>query len=66
MFYGIRVDEVRSLIHRLSQRSKGDEFQTVDMKSTFFELTLNVLMRMIAGKRYYGEKVAKLEGSKQV
>jgi cytochrome P450 len=63
MFYGIRVDEVRSLIHRLSQRSKGDEFQTVDMKSTFFELTLNVLMRMVAGKRYYGEKVAELEGA---
>jgi len=64
MFYGIRVDEVKSLIRRLSQRSKGDEFQTVDMKSTFFELTLNVMMRMIAGKRdYCGEKVAELEGA---
>lgn len=28
------------------------------MKSAFFELTLNVMMRMIAGKRYYGDKVA--------
>ena len=33
------------------------------MKSTFFELTLNVMMKMIAGKRYYGENVAELEGA---
>ncbi|RXH91624.1 hypothetical protein DVH24_020647 [Malus domestica] len=31
------------------------------MKSTFFELTLNVLIRIIAGKRYYGEHMADLE-----
>ncbi|XP_059454361.1 cytochrome P450 81Q32-like [Corylus avellana] len=67
MFYSIRVDEVKSLIRRLCQRSEGgDQFdQAVDMKSTFFELTLNVMMRMIAGKRYYGEKVAELEKAKK-
>jgi hypothetical protein len=48
MFYSIRVDEVKSLIHKLCQRSEGgDQFQALDMKSTFFELTLNVMMRMI-------------------
>ncbi|XVF64145.1 hypothetical protein PTKIN_Ptkin09bG0144200 [Pterospermum kingtungense] len=51
-YLGIRMDEVRSLILRLYRSSKGGEFQVVEMKSTFFELTLNVLMRMIAGKRY--------------
>ncbi|PQQ06202.1 cytochrome P450 81D11-like [Prunus yedoensis var. nudiflora] len=61
MFHGIRADEVRSLVSRVFQGSNGGEFQSLDMKSTFFELTLNVLMRMIAGKRYYGEHAAKLE-----
>ena len=67
MFYSIRVDEVKSLIHRLCQRSEGGdyEFQAVDMKSTFFDLTLNVMMRMIAGKRYYGEKVGELEEARK-
>ncbi|XP_059455611.1 cytochrome P450 81Q32-like [Corylus avellana] len=67
MFYSIRVDEVKSLIHRLCQRSEegGDQFQAVDMKSTFFELTLNVMMRMIAGKQYYGENVEELEGARK-
>ena len=31
------------------------------MHSVFFELTLNVMMRMIAGKRYYGENVAEID-----
>lgn len=31
----------------------------------FFELTLNVMMRMIAGKRYYGENVAEVEEAKK-
>lgn len=30
------------------------------MKSMLFEVLLNVMMRMIAGKRYYGENVAEL------
>ena len=58
MLQGIRVDEVRSLICRLSRGSNGGEFQSLEMKSKFFELTLNVMMRMIAGKRYYGEDIA--------
>ncbi|KAL6296178.1 hypothetical protein ACE6H2_004320 [Prunus campanulata] len=61
MFHGIRADEVRSLVSRVFRGSNGGEFQSLDMKSTFFELTLNVLMRMIAGKRYYGEHAAKRE-----
>ena len=31
------------------------------MTSAFFELMLNLLMRMIAGKRYYGDNVAEVE-----
>lgn len=65
MFYSIRVDEIRSLIHRLFTGSKGDNFMTFDMKSLFFELTLNVMMRMMAGKRYYGENLTELDEAKK-
>ncbi|PRQ27788.1 putative oxidoreductase [Rosa chinensis] len=58
MFHGIRADEVRSLICKLFRGYNGGELRSLDMKSTFFELTLNVLMRVIAGKRYYGEDIA--------
>ncbi|CAN6539828.1 unnamed protein product [Malus baccata var. baccata] len=62
MLSSIRLDEVRSLISRLFRGAKGgSEFQSLAMKSAFFELTLNVLMRMIAGKRCHGENVADLE-----
>lgn len=53
----IRNEEVHSLINRiLLKGSESDDlgFYKVDMKSAFFETTLNILMRMIAGKRYYG------------
>lgn len=59
----IRVEETRILLDRLFRASRSCSESTsrswkennVDMKSTFFEMTLNVLMRMIAGKRYYGD-----------
>lgn len=60
MFTDVRTQEVHSLIHRLLNL-KGKEnglfcydYNGVDMKLAFFEMTLNILMRMIAGKRYYG------------
>ncbi|KAK9946434.1 hypothetical protein M0R45_011900 [Rubus argutus] len=65
MLQGIRADEVRSLICWLFRGSSGGEFQSLEMKSIFFELTLNVMMRMIAGKRYYGEDVVKSEEAMQ-
>uniref|UniRef100_A0A2N9J0S2 Cytochrome P450 n=1 Tax=Fagus sylvatica TaxID=28930 RepID=A0A2N9J0S2_FAGSY len=57
----IRAHEVGSLIRRLFRSHKD---QPVDMKSVFFELTLNVMMRMIAGKRYYGEEEVAEEARK--
>ena len=61
MFYGVRLSEIRSLIRHLFRGCQGGEFQTLEMTSTFFELTLNVVMRMISGKRYYGENTAEVE-----
>ncbi|KAL7262281.1 hypothetical protein ACSBR1_000625 [Camellia fascicularis] len=59
----IRVDEIQSLIHRLYKDSAAN--QAVNMKSAFFELTFNVMTRMIAGKRYYGEGVENSEEAKR-
>ncbi|KAG7025244.1 Isoflavone 2'-hydroxylase [Cucurbita argyrosperma subsp. argyrosperma] len=51
----IRRDEVRRLVNKLSQCSR-DDFARVEFKSMVKELTLNITMRMVAGKRYYGEE----------
>ncbi|XP_030454477.2 cytochrome P450 81Q32-like [Syzygium oleosum] len=57
----IRAGEAKSLLCRLA-KSGG---QSVDMKSAFFELMLNVMMQMIAGKRYYGENVGEVEEARK-
>ncbi|XP_060199367.1 cytochrome P450 81Q32-like [Lycium barbarum] len=59
MFHGIRVDEVKSMVKRLNSSAMAEK--SVDMKTMFFELMLNVMMRTIAGKRYYGENVEDIE-----
>ncbi|XP_062097343.1 cytochrome P450 81Q32-like [Humulus lupulus] len=63
MFSGVRLSETRSLVRHLFRSFQDGEFRTIEMKSTFFELTLNVVMRMIAGKRYYGENAVEVEAS---
>ncbi|PIA32988.1 hypothetical protein AQUCO_04200023v1 [Aquilegia coerulea] len=62
-YSAIRFDEIKSMIKRLS--GQAFEYHTVEMKSMFFELTLNIMMKMIAGKKYYGEQVEDLEEAKR-
>lgn len=50
----LREGEVRALISQLFH-SSSEAFQQVELKSKCFELTTNMIMQMIAGKRYYGE-----------
>ncbi|KAL2462017.1 Cytochrome [Abeliophyllum distichum] len=50
MLQHIRTDEVNAMMKRLYRASKAH--QMVDMKTAFFELTMNVMMRMIAGKTF--------------
>ncbi|GAV84046.1 p450 domain-containing protein, partial [Cephalotus follicularis] len=57
----IRSDEIRLLLQRLVKLKD----QTMDMKVAFFELTLNVMMRMLAGKRYYGGDVTEVEEARR-
>lgn len=54
MFLGIRKDEIEILLRRLARDSR-DNFAKVELKSLFSELTFNIITRMVAGKRYYGE-----------
>ncbi|GLT69336.1 hypothetical protein SLA2020_414940 [Shorea laevis] len=53
MFLGIRRDEIKRLLIKLGRNSCKD-FAKVELKSMFSELTFNIIMRMVAGKRYYG------------
>ncbi|KAJ4981226.1 hypothetical protein NE237_032063 [Protea cynaroides] len=54
MFSKIRTNEVSLLLRRLFDGA-GKASKIVEMKSIFFEVTLNGMMMMIAGKRYYGD-----------
>ncbi|XP_051152724.1 cytochrome P450 81Q32-like [Andrographis paniculata] len=51
-----REDEIRLLIHKL-YRNSMHTWGKVELQSLLSELTYNIIMRMIAGKRYFGEGV---------
>ncbi|GKV16711.1 hypothetical protein SLEP1_g27313 [Rubroshorea leprosula] len=63
-FLGVRNDEVRRLLLKLSHNSM-ENFAKVELRSIFIDLTFNNVMRMVAGKRYYGENVTEYEEAKQ-
>ncbi|KAL0361389.1 UNVERIFIED_CONTAM: cytochrome [Sesamum radiatum] len=63
LLHWIRVDEVKSTIRALNRAS--EQRRVVDMKTVFFELTMNVVMRMIAGKRYYCENMEEVEEARR-
>ncbi|KAK6267314.1 hypothetical protein QUC31_018151, partial [Theobroma cacao] len=52
----VRRDEIRSLLLKLSRDSRQD-YAKVELKSMLAELTFNNIMRMVAGKRYFGDEV---------
>ena len=56
MFLGIRSDEAKLLLHRLSQDSR-DKFAKVELKSLFSKMMFYTIMRTIARQRYHGEEV---------
>ncbi|KAG5105472.1 hypothetical protein JHK82_042442 [Glycine max] len=57
-FSGIRSDETKRLMQRLvlAKNSNEEEFARVEISSMFNDLTYNNIMRMISGKRFYGEE----------
>ncbi|KAK4391628.1 cytochrome [Sesamum angolense] len=54
VFQSIRHDENKLLLKQLYVKSCQD-FARVELRSMLSELTFNVIMRMVAGKRYFGE-----------
>ncbi|CAL5366735.1 unnamed protein product [Camellia sinensis] len=63
-FLSIRRDEIKHLLRRLYRNSSRD-FARVELKSKFSELTFNIIMRMIAAKRYYGDDDEELSNNEE-
>ncbi|KAL1324564.1 cytochrome P450 81E8 [Arachis ipaensis] len=60
MFESIREEEIRLLVKELFQEcSKGGQTQKlkVELRPKFVEVSFNMLLRMISGKRYYGKDI---------
>ncbi|XP_056159939.1 cytochrome P450 81Q32-like [Syzygium oleosum] len=65
-FLPIRRDEIKRLLLKLHKTSSGDQapdegFTKVELKSMISELTFNIILRMVAGKRYYGDDVSNIK-----
>ncbi|XP_062102604.1 cytochrome P450 81Q32-like [Humulus lupulus] len=65
-----RRDEIKRLLSTLARNSlRGSDhnkfdFAKVEMKTLFSNLAFNIIMRMVAGKRFYGDDVADQEEAK--
>uniref|UniRef100_A0A803MTH5 Cytochrome P450 n=2 Tax=Chenopodium quinoa TaxID=63459 RepID=A0A803MTH5_CHEQI len=60
----IRAEEVRSLAKRINDHAAEGGDRTIEIKPALLELTNNIMMRTIAGKRIYGEAVETEEGKR--
>ncbi|XP_057975346.1 isoflavone 3'-hydroxylase-like [Malania oleifera] len=66
MFAGVRRKEVHLLLKQLWEMSHGgNKWAKVDARSTFTDLSLNGILGMISGKRYYGSDVTELEEARE-
>ncbi|XVF71421.1 hypothetical protein PTKIN_Ptkin12aG0035900 [Pterospermum kingtungense] len=63
-FASVRKDEIRRLLVKMSRDSRQD-FAKVELKSMVTDLTFNNIMRMVAGKRYYGDEVTNEEEARE-
>jgi cytochrome P450 len=54
-FSEIRKDETIRLVLKLAKNSYND-FTKVELRALFAELTFNTIMRMVCGKRFYGDE----------
>ncbi|KAG5245724.1 cytochrome P450 family protein [Salix suchowensis] len=53
-FQELRKKEVKNLMKRVSRVSEENAWK-VELRSMILDLTFNIVMTMLAGKRYYGE-----------
>ncbi|KAG8378974.1 hypothetical protein BUALT_Bualt07G0040200 [Buddleja alternifolia] len=63
-FQSIRQDEIRLLLEKIYRNSRND-FARVQLRQLLSELTFNNIMRMVAGKRYFGGEDEDDEEAKQ-
>lgn len=57
-YMGVRHDEARSLVMSLFQDSGTKDFARVEMRSRIQAVSFNIVMRVVADKRFYGTEVA--------
>ncbi|OMP01901.1 Cytochrome P450 [Corchorus olitorius] len=65
MLTGVVRDEVKILLGKLQRVSAVDKFTKVELRPLISALTFNIITRMIAGKRFFGEEVDGNEEAKQ-
>jgi len=53
---GVRKDETMKLLRKMVKISGKEESAKVELRPMFAELTFNIVIRMVCGKRYYGEE----------
>ncbi|KAJ3690429.1 hypothetical protein LUZ61_019593 [Rhynchospora tenuis] len=59
-----RAEEIKDMVHQLVQSHRSHEkaegpncFRRLEFRRMIFELTMNIMMMLIAGKRFYGDKM---------
>ncbi|XP_050205893.1 cytochrome P450 81Q32-like [Mercurialis annua] len=65
MFLSIRQDEIKRLLFKLSSHGSVQDFTKVELRPMFKDLTFNIIVRMISGKRFHGEDVSDEEQAKE-
>ncbi|KAJ4774570.1 Cytochrome P450 [Rhynchospora pubera] len=63
-----RAEEIKDMVHQLFQSYKLHEnsggqnyFRRLDFKKMIFELNMNIMMMLIAGEKFYGDKIKDVE-----
>ncbi|XP_019450890.1 PREDICTED: isoflavone 2'-hydroxylase-like [Lupinus angustifolius] len=61
MFTTVREQEVQLVVKQIFQDCKG-KLSTVNLRERLVELSFNIMLRVISGKRYYGQHAVAQEG----
>ncbi|KAM7514379.1 hypothetical protein LguiA_003962 [Lonicera macranthoides] len=64
-YLGIRQVEIKFLLKNLFRVSSSKGFGRVEMRSRLSELSFNIVLRMVAGKRYFGAEVEDYEEARE-
>ncbi|KAL5753059.1 hypothetical protein ACOSP7_023235 [Xanthoceras sorbifolium] len=64
VFLNIRQDEVKQLLKQMSRNTLKDSAK-VELRPLLTELNFNNIMRMVSGKRYFGDDVTNEEEAKE-